>query len=497
MGKEKTQENVEHVSSGRVGRKSPTVRHRLCRCLWRFVLTVVLLLVVIALGVGYTTSRTAFCGSCHIMNSYHESWQESGHAEAGVTCVACHYLPDENDTIRARFQGLGQFISCLGIDEGAVQKTAFVSDQNCTASGCHSLEGDGDEEWLTKRIEFASYTRQDGSEATVPFVHETHFSEENRLDGQEKQCGICHRHETEENHIEVSAKTCNLCHFKNTALNEERAKCSLCHELPEKPLVAGASADEGAVTHKTLEERGVACSSCHLRHVRGTGRVRIQRCLECHDNDESIVEFSTEGELVHDTHISAQAAHCSSCHEPVEHGQASEDYDHFDAALSNCKACHVQPHRSNVLLLSGTGGKGMDDPMPIKHYSMSMTCSACHIEDVVDDMGRTKKVATPGVCANCHSQKEGALIEKWKSDVAEIMEEAVEYEQEAVAALAQARGKVSGETIEKAEQLLSDGQENLRIVNAGGGVHNKKFSALLLDIAIEFFEDAIAELEVE
>ena len=42
---------------------------------------------------------------------------------------------------------------------------------------------------------------------------------------------------------------------------------------------------------------------------------------------------------------------------------------------------------------------------------------------------------------------------------------------------------------------VAEGKENIKIVIAGGGVHNKKYSALLLDIAIEKFDDAIAELE--
>ena len=112
-------------------------------------------------------------------------------------------------------------------------------------------------------------------------------------------------------------------------------------------------------------------------------------------------------------------------------------------------------------------------------------------------IGRPKKIATASVCVNCHSKEEGALIEKWKSDVAEFLEEAMEYEAAAVEALAQAKGKASVGSLKKAQMLVKNGQENLGIVRAGGGVHNKKYSALLLDISIEFFEDAIAELEAE
>ena len=496
--KEEKKQNVDCLPAGPVGLRVPELFDRLRRCWWRFALGATLLLVAVVLGAEYGTSRPSFCGSCHIMNRYHESWKKSKHSENGVVCIDCHYPPGEHHTIRARFKGLEQLFSCLGMGARIVQTAAFVSDRSCTTSECHSTEETTEEgRWLTNRIEFASYTRKDGSTGRVPFVHKTHFARENWLEDQEKHCGICHRHETAEHHMEVSPKTCNLCHFKNSALNEGRSKCSLCHEVPEKPFRDEASGSDELVTHKILEERRVTCSSCHLHHVRGTGVMRIQRCLECHENDQTIMEYCSDAELMHETHIATQAAHCSSCHETIRHGKASEEYDHFDATLSNCTACHAAPHHNKRLLISGTGGKGVDKPMPIEHHNVEMSCLACHIVDAFDAKGRKVKVATAGVCVNCHSKEEGALIEKWKSDVAEILEEAVEYEKEAVKTLELARGNVSEEAMEKAEKLLKDGQENLLLVNAGGGVHNKKYSALLLDVAIEFFEDAIAELEIE
>jgi hypothetical protein len=48
--------------------------------------------------------------------------------------------------------------------------------------------------------------------------------------------------------------------------------------------------------------------------------------------------------------------------------------------------------------------------------------------------------------------------------------------------------------IRKTEALLKDGRENLRIAEAGGGVHNKKYSILLIDTAVKNFEDILKEL---
>ena len=466
---------------------------------WKLLPCTIVVLVVLIGAVEYGTSRPGFCGSCHIMNSYHESWAKSEHGKAGVTCVACHYMPGEQHTLKAKFKGLGQLFSYLGSGARMIEKAAFVNDASCTASGCHSMEENAEEgKWLTEKIDFASYSREDGSQATVPFVHKTHFTQKNWMAGQEKHCSICHRHETAENHIEVSQKVCNLCHFKNLALNEKQSKCSLCHEIPEKPFRDGASNNDGQlVTHKTLEERKVACAGCHLHHVRGTGVMKEERCLGCHENDQAIMKDVHDAEVMHELHVKAQTAHCFSCHETIEHGKAPDDYDQFDAALDDCKVCHAAAHHNKRLLISGTGGTGIDKPFPIKHHTVEMGCLACHIVDAVDAKGRTKKVATAGVCVNCHSEKERGLVDKWKSDVAEMLEEALEYESEAVKALELARGKVPEGAIKKAEQLLKDGQNNLGIVNAGGGVHNKKYSIMLMDLAIEFFEDASAEVEAQ
>lgn len=223
--------------------------------------------------------------------------------------------------------------------------------------------------------------------------------------------------------------------------------------------------------------------------------MRKSRCLECHENDKEIMSRSSDRKYMHETHVAAQKASCFSCHEVIEHGAAPKDYDHYDAVLSDCKQCHTKPHSNKVLLLSGTGGKGMGKPMPIKHHTVKMNCRACHIVDATDAKGRPKKLATASVCINCHSEKEGPFIKKWKEDVAEILAEAKEYKVAAVKALEKAKGKASKEAFAKAQKLIAEGQKNIQIVNAGGGVHNKKYSALLLDIAIESFEDAIDQLD--
>jgi len=46
-----------------------------------------------------------------------------------------------------------------------------------------------------------------------------------------------------------------------------------------------------------------------------------------------------------------------------------------------------------------------------------------------------------------------------------------------------------------AARKMRQGQENFRVVTAGGGVHNKKYAILLLDVATQSFQEVVSELK--
>ncbi len=68
-------------------------------------------------------------------------------------------------------------------------------------------------------------------------------------------------------------------------------------------------------------------------------------------------------------------------------------------------------------------------------------------------------------------------------------------EQEALEALAEHKTKLSTDKLAKAHDMLKQGREDLHIVEFGNGVHNKKYSIMLIDAAIIRFEDMIDYLE--
>jgi hypothetical protein len=89
------------------------------------------------------------------------------------------------------------------------------------------------------------------------------------------------------------------------------------------------------------------------------------------------------------------------------------------------------------------------------------------------------------------------MVKEWKEKTAEELKNAKEIEKEALDAIEKAKDKASKDKLSEATSLLKKGQENMQIVEYGGGVHNKKYSVMILDIAMNYFEDAIDLLSEE
>ncbi|HLE21210.1 MAG TPA: NapC/NirT family cytochrome c, partial [Vicinamibacteria bacterium] len=66
-------------------------------------LLVALGLVVIAVS-AELSSTPSFCGSCHVMQPYFDSWQTSTHSE--VRCVDCHIPPGITAEFRKKYEAL-------------------------------------------------------------------------------------------------------------------------------------------------------------------------------------------------------------------------------------------------------------------------------------------------------------------------------------------------------------------------------------------------------
>ena len=475
------------------------------------ILTLVVVLGILAAGgliglfaVEKYTGRPNFCGlQCHIMKPNHETWKKDKHSKKNIICIDCHYAPGEKPTPKAKFRALGQLFTYLATGEDEVRLRAKVNDLSCTTSDCHPRGNSSQkdkENFLTKKIDYKKAYQLEYKGVLLPFIHKTH--EEKTIEGQKLHCTSCHMHNDPNKHFDVPKESCFLCHFRKAKENEGRAKCSICHEIPTKAFSdkkpSGEEVDDKpkkSTTHKTLEKAKVPCSSCHFEVVRGSTDVRKESCVECHHDKAPEYIKKMDGKdgkkLMHDAHVTKHTARCFNCHQNIEHKKAN----YFDAAIKNCATCHPEPHIHQKMIIAGEGGKGIDKAYPIKHYDMKTSCIGCHTKEAYDAKGRKIKAAEEKTCVNCHDKEAEDTMKKWIKDMAEALKEAKAAEKEAIDAMEKAKGKVPEKELQKAIALIKKGQENLRLVDAGGGAHNKKFATLVLDTAIADFDEAIVALK--
>jgi hypothetical protein len=458
-----------------------------------------------------------FCGYCHILTyprvlkKAYTSWKAGKHKNVG--CVECHYPPEltqysipqhkeiprderyageksEWDFMRRELEVLSRLITIQNMDEPLVRTKPRIDDLSCTSSRCHPSTGIGKEgEYWTKKLDYAQYERADKTKATVQFTHEKHYDRKKWVEGQhELHCTSCHQRESEKKHFEVSKEKCFLCHFKNAQFNNERAKCELCHETPTKPLQTQKKEikpDEKPVTHKSMEEAKVGCQSCHLQLIEGKGLVSREKCFNCHDNEETIMKETYNKKLMHMEHVAKQTAACFNCHQPIKH----KDRDFIDAGRETCTACHPDHHKYQKILLLGEGREGIQKT-PGLMTSVKTNCFGCHLEERTV---KGEKVAhgSGKACAACHTEKHEGMVKQWKDQIDEELKTAKEIEKEAQVAMKNAEGEKLMEKLTEAKTMFGKGQEFMQLVEFGGGVHNQKYSIMLLDEAMNNFEDAI------
>ncbi len=510
------------------------------------IMAIIIFLIIVGLGFSeYYTAQPSFCGSCHIMKRYYNTWAKSKHKD--FACVECHYAPGEKMTLKAKFKGLGLVFTYLAVKEKLVRKVAEVPDVSCMTYDCHPRE-----KFLEKKYKFTK---------KIPYIHKTH--EEKTIEGQKLHCNTCHQHVSPDKHFEVPKESCYLCHFKGAKFNEGRGKCSLCHEIPKKPLQRqkkeeGKKPEEEEedepITHQSLEKKKVACWSCHYELVQGEGEIKKEDCLDCHEAGEALKKLEgkkacfiekeyekfvknnlqaekildsliertdsicisldkisdnqkkdlketfdkivkqaeiTRREIMHKEHVAEHNANCFDCHQTIQH----KETEFLDPVRLNCKGCHPDHHKYQRMLLVGPEREGVPKT-PSLMFEVKTNCLGCHIEDKLKK-GEKVSHGTGKACVSCHKEKHEEMLKKWKKEVEEGMKIARELEKEAKETIAEFKGKVSKETLKEAMTMLEEGQENLRIIEYGGGVHNKKYSLMLSIAAVINFEDLIDLLEEE
>ena len=117
---------------------------------------------------------------------------------------------------------------------------------------------------------------------------------------------------------------------------------------------------------------------------------------------------------------------------------------------------------------------------------------ACHLEQQFTEKGTPVLMASAKTCAGCHPGRKN-MLKDWQTELKEEVKYTKEVEKEALDALSKA--KLSKPRQAEANKMLNEGRQNVKMVQFGNGVHNKKYSLFLLDAAITRFEDVIAFIE--
>jgi DmsE family decaheme c-type cytochrome len=239
------------------------------------------------------TESPEICAECH--DDFAQALHSQPHA--ANTCTACHINPEKHLE-----EGGGPNIFAFSVDELAPEKS-----EKCLA--CHAEE---------KTRYFLSQHAKSSLDCTM--------------------CHSIHSAGSREALLKTSPmKTCSLCHqdvFAQFQLNERHRlqekilECSTCHD-PHEP--------------STMFQLGgfkqEACLTCHTDKggpfLHEHGASRIEGCTSCHE-----VHGSPNRHML--THQSV-ADLCFSCH-----GLAPDWHSRFDSYSTNCTACHVAIHGSNL-----------------------------------------------------------------------------------------------------------------------------------------------------
>jgi len=397
-------------------------------------------------GVAFTilgvqiSSQPRFCGGCHYMEPYYQSWLTSTHKD--VACVECHIPPGISSEVRKKYEALAM-VARYFTGTYSTNPWAEVDDQSCLRSGCHTKRV-----LLSKEVYLGTL-----------FDHQPHLAEMRR--GKRLRCTSCHSQIVQGSHISVTASTCFLCHFKNTPLNQGTGRCTLCHQVPEEMITtAGLSFDHGDVKRFDMN-----CTWCHEGVVRGEGEVVSERCYTCH-NDPKRLELYENMELLHQTHVTDHKIECLNCHIEIVHKIPARE----EVLSAECRSCHdaAAGHSAVRDLYRGIAAKGVH-PRPAPMYLAGVRCEACH-NPLLADFGRASDVS----CMSCHGPAYLTIYRTWQAGLAKRLG-GVKVE------LEEARRKIEATGNADALTSLREAGENLALLERGKGIHNPGYAVDLLE----------------
>ncbi len=396
------------------------------------------------------TSTSSFCSSCHYMKSFYQSWKTSSHGK--IECKVCHYPPGIRNTIRAKLEGLvmvGRYWTKLYLKS---KPWAEIQDESCLQKGCH------DRRLLEGQVKFK----------TVVFDHKAHFADLKR--GKQLRCTTCHSQIVQGEHITVTEASCFICHFKKTENSPQVGACANCHKKET------LTAPQSRYNHALVFEKDFKCDKCHSQVVVGDGAVPRENCFKCHFEKDRLDKYG-ETTVIHDNHITKNKIECTQCHLAIQH-KIVKDIE----AIADCRTCHTGSHQAQKILFTGTGGRGVDHPMPNVMLEKGLSCKGCHMfhEETGGLQVRSQTaVSHEQACESCHGKGFGDILKNWENSTVRKLQTINGIYQ---AALREIR-KADPVRRAAAEKLLQDAAFNIDVVERGKSVHNIDYAQELLRAA--------------
>lgn len=421
------------------------VKFRTLAFLGSLAIAVVVLLTLASFEV---TSRPQFCGTCHIMKPYYQSWKISNHNK--IACVDCHIPPGVTSELRKKYEAISMVVRYFTATYGT-HPWAEVEDETCLQ--CHE-----------RRLISGKVTIHG-----VNFDHTPHLAEMKR--GKKLRCTSCHSQIVQGSHIAVTTSTCILCHFKDKQPGTSTARCQICHPIPDKVTTP----DGYEFKHADVKKFDMRCEWCHAGVISGNGEVPKTRCLSCHMESARLEKFGQTEEL-HKIHVTDHKVECLLCHNQILHGVQKA----IHTVDTDCVRCHAGGHSPQQTLYAGIGGKGVQ-PMPSPMYQAGVTCEGCHFISKTDQNGPIQR-ASEVSCMACHGAAFNKIFDRWKT-----------YTTDRLKATDTLLTEAERQIAEPYPQALMDAQDNLRLIHRAVPVHNVDYTLALLDKSVELMNVALKE----
>jgi len=289
----------------------------------------VVLFFAVLVGAISAVSPVGFCGGCHAMRSYAESYEISEHAGAG--CVACH-APSTVDRL-----GMGWRVTVEMLPRAVIAgRSVSGPAQGMPEDGCRSCH-DRDIDELVDR-------------AGIKILHSVCASE--------SSCVNCHGAVAHGDAVRVrrvfTMESCTACH--------QRAKATLACDSCHSAHTQGERLERGPwqVTH------GSQWAKTH-------GLGSLQSCGVCHPADYCV------------------RCHGTALPHPIGFGQSHGEEALRD--LDACVACHEtetlctpchgveMPHPDGFLKVHSSKASTVEDQTCVRCHD-SEECTACHVRHI-------------------------------------------------------------------------------------------------------------------